>query len=52
VLGESNADDRTESRVSRFLRFGDRESSDVIDFAGLVGSEARALMGDGGRLFL
>jgi hypothetical protein len=52
VLGESNAADRTESRVSLFLRFGDRERNDEIDFVGLVGREARALIGEGGRVFL
>jgi hypothetical protein len=51
MLGESNAEDLTESIVSRFLRFGERESNDEIDLVGLVGSDARALGNDGGRVF-
>ena len=52
MLGESNADDRTESSVSLFLRFGDLERSEEIDFVGLEGREARALIGEGGSVFL
>lgn len=47
VLGESKADVLIESTVSLFLRFGERDKSDVIDFVGLEGNEARALGTEG-----
>jgi hypothetical protein len=47
VLGESNTDDRIESMLS-FLRFGERERNDEMDFVGLEGREARAFGKEGG----
>lgn len=35
--------------MSLFLRFGDRDNNEVIDFVGLDGRDARAFGNDGGR---
>jgi hypothetical protein len=52
VVGESNAVvDRIDAIESLFLRFGERESSEEMDFVGLDGSEARAFGKEGGSVF-